>query len=88
MGDIVQFPFERMPREFVIAKAAELAAGDPGDVMVMEPVGDCAVVQVAGAELWFSLEEFSDMILQWAQMVSDQAAELARVAEEARNDAR
>ncbi len=81
-AQILQFPWERMPRDYVLAQVRELAAESPDEILVLEPVGDSVVLEIAGKELWFSIEEFSDIMLCWAQKLSDHSAELLAVAEE------
>lgn len=82
MAQIIQFPWHRISRRKLMEQVAELAVESPAEVLVMEPVGDSVVLQVAGTELWFSIEEFSDIMLDWAQRMSDHSAELLAIAEE------
>lgn len=85
MSNVIPFParmpFSALPEKYVQQIAEKSASQKPNDVLIMETVDDCARVVAGGVELWFSMEEMSDMILQWAQKLSEHARELAEEAE-------
>lgn len=81
-ADIIPFPFSRLPREYAINRAAALAADSAGDAILIDPVDDSVRMVVGGCELWFSIDEFSDMTLKWAQRLADHSARLLEKAEE------
>jgi hypothetical protein len=70
MAKILHFPMHRLPREYVLSRAVELArqphelietAAVDGDIRFC--VGDC--------EMWFSAEEFAELLEQWSETLED-----------------
>lgn len=71
MSNVLPFPFSRLPRDFVIARAVELASREPHELIETAAIDGEIVFRVGDVELWFSVDEFSELLEQWSETLED-----------------
>ena len=71
-NNLIPFPFSRMGAD-AVARCIAAATKPPGEVITSAAFGDTIRLEVGGAELWFSVDEFAELIEQWSETLADAA---------------
>lgn len=77
MSNVIPFPFSRMPAEHVRQAALDAVTESPSQCITSAAVGSDVLLEVGPCELWFSAEEFAELLEQWSETLRD-AAENAK----------